>query len=260
MMWHLADIVFAGQSCPRDLGAHECPLSSVLQKLSPTATGIAFVSGAGMFAEQQVDAGRPAGGGGMGGGGPRGAAEAVNAEPKLFIGQLLPTVTREDVFNRFSMYGAIKNVTLLINNSTGKSKGCAMVTYERFAHAEAAIAAEDGSFNLSGDRKLVVKFADPTRKEDGRWHGITPKKLFVGQVLWRPRWGAVTWRGAACGVRGVAVPLDSLVRVAVTCEVYACFSKHRHLTAPPRPPRMDPAALTLAHAAMHCSLCVPALP
>lgn len=134
-----------------------------------------------------------------------GPAEAVNPEPKLFIGQLLPTVTREDVINRFSMYGGIKNCTLMVNHETGKSKGCAMVTFERFSHAEAAMEAEDGTFHLSGDRKLVVKFADPARKEDGRIVGITPKKLFVGQVLFVVVGAAAGAVPACCAVRARAV-------------------------------------------------------
>jgi len=167
-------------------------------------------------------------GGGGGGGAPRQQQDAVNAEPKLFIGQLLPSVTQADIVARFSMYGAVKNCTLMVNPETGKSKGCAMITYERFSHAEAAMQSEDGTFYLSGDRKLVVKFADPTRKEDGRVVGIAPKKLFVGQVfvgaLWRLLlcgWRVLrAWRACVRAGSGVRVRVPRLL----ACQLGGCVA------------------------------------
>lgn len=163
------------------------------------------MGGGGPMQQQQQQGSQPRPGGRAGS-----VAEAVNPEPKLFIGQLLPSLGQGDVVARFCQYGPVKNCTLMVNPESGKSKGCAMVTYERFAHAEAALAVENGSFYLSGDRPLVVKFADPTRKEDGRVVGITPKKLFVGQVVCASLgWGT---RGAArCVVRRCVPPLACLV-------------------------------------------------
>lgn len=111
--------------------------------------------------------------------------EPVCAEPKLFIGGLRFDVGRDDVLNHYSQYGSIKNCVLLKHQDTGKSKGCAMVLFTRWADAEAAVIAENGTAsNLSGARPLIVKFADPQRRqEDGVLVGVTPKKLFVGQVL-----------------------------------------------------------------------------
>lgn len=113
--------------------------------------------------------------------------EPVCAEPKLFIGGLRFDIGREDIFNHFSQYGQIKTCVLLKHQDTGKSKGCAMVLYSKWANAEAAVNTENGTAsNLSGPRQLIVKFADPQRRqEDGVLVGVTPKKLFVGQVLCR---------------------------------------------------------------------------
>lgn len=156
------------------------------------------------------------------------AADPVCAEPKLFVGErrrqaaadqrpLRPAAldaltaspagglrfecSRDEVFSHFSQYGPIRTCVLLKHQDTQKSKGCAMVLFTKWAHAEAAVNAENGTAShLSSPRQLIVKFADPQRRqEDGVLVGVTPKKLFVGQVSCR--W----WRAVACsgGVRAV---------------------------------------------------------
>ncbi|GIL73244.1 hypothetical protein Vretimale_4842 [Volvox reticuliferus] len=108
--------------------------------------------------------------------------EAVCAEPKVFVGQVPHEVTQEQVFALFSKYGTIKKCAL-ITGQDGRSKGCAMVTYDRWAEAELAIEHENGTANLGGGRTLLVKFADPPRgRGDGPVMGVAPKKLFVGQI------------------------------------------------------------------------------
>lgn len=108
--------------------------------------------------------------------------EAVCAEPKVFVGQVPHEVTQDQIFALFSKYGTIKKCAL-ITGPDGRSKGCAMVTYDRWAEAELAIEHENGTANLGGGRTLLVKFADPPRgRGDGPVMGVAPKKLFVGQV------------------------------------------------------------------------------
>ncbi|KAG2450180.1 hypothetical protein HYH02_000282 [Chlamydomonas schloesseri] len=108
--------------------------------------------------------------------------EAVCAEPKVFVGQVPHEVTQDQVFALFSKYGTIKKCAL-ITGPDGRSKGCAMVTYDRWAEAELAIEHENGTANLGGGRTLLVKFADPPRgRGDGPVMGVAPKKLFVGQI------------------------------------------------------------------------------
>ncbi|KAG2500011.1 hypothetical protein HYH03_002293 [Edaphochlamys debaryana] len=108
--------------------------------------------------------------------------EAVCAEPKIFVGQIPHETTQEQVYALFSKYGTIKKCAL-ITGQDGRSKGCSMVTFERWSEAELAIEHENGTANLGGGRTLLVKFADPPRgRGDGPVMGVAPKKLFVGQI------------------------------------------------------------------------------
>lgn len=137
--------------------------------------------------------------------------DPVCAEPKLFVGGLRFEVTREDVHQYFSKYGVVRTCVLLKHQDTGRSKGCAMILFDKWAHAEAAVEHEHGTENLAGDRKLIVKFADPSKRaEDGRVVGVVPKKLFVGQVL--------------CGVQ-------SEVDVFVECNAAVVLSSTRGVSA-----------------------------
>lgn len=87
----------------------------------------------------------------------------VCTDPKLFVGGLAFEIDREAVATHFGQYGPLRDCALL-KHADGKSKGCAMVLYNSWAHAEAAIASENGAMNhLSGPRQLIVKFADPQR-------------------------------------------------------------------------------------------------
>jgi RNA recognition motif-containing protein len=109
---------------------------------------------------------------------------AVCAEPKLFLGGLRYDVTADDVRSHYAArYGALRSVVLLTHHETGKSKGCALVLFETWAAAEAAVSEEHGAqTDLSAPRTAVVKFADPQRNEQGVLCGLTPRKLFIGQV------------------------------------------------------------------------------
>ena len=114
--------------------------------------------------------------------------DPVCAEPKIFVGGLKFELTRDDVYQHFQQYGYVRSCVLLKHADTGRSKGCAMVLYTTWADAEKAVEAEavNGTSDLSGPRQLTVKFADPQKRpEDGVLVGVTPKKLFIGQVLCR---------------------------------------------------------------------------
>lgn len=104
----------------------------------------------------------------------------VCGEPKIFIGQIPLECTQEDVLNLFRTFGTVKSASLM-THMDGRSKGCAMVLYEKWAEAEAAMEACNGNACLGGDRALVVNFADPP-KRGGGVPPIAPKTLFVGQV------------------------------------------------------------------------------
>eukprot|EP00195_Chlamydomonas_chlamydogama_P012061 CAMPEP_0202894456 /NCGR_PEP_ID=MMETSP1392-20130828/3866_1 /ASSEMBLY_ACC=CAM_ASM_000868 /TAXON_ID=225041 /ORGANISM="Chlamydomonas chlamydogama, Strain SAG 11-48b" /LENGTH=444 /DNA_ID=CAMNT_0049579165 /DNA_START=76 /DNA_END=1406 /DNA_ORIENTATION=+ len=107
--------------------------------------------------------------------------EPVCAEPKVFAGQIPVEATQDDVYKLFSQYGNIKNC-VIITGPDGRSKGCAMILYERWAEVELAVENENGTTNLGGTKPMVVRVADPPKRGDGPIMGIAPKKLFVGQI------------------------------------------------------------------------------
>lgn len=104
----------------------------------------------------------------------------VCGEPKVFIGQIPMDATKDDVLRVFGRFGKIKSASLM-THPDGRSKGCAMVLYEKWSEAEAAMEECNGNPCLGGDRALVVNFADPP-KRGGGVPPIAPKTLFVGQV------------------------------------------------------------------------------
>lgn len=111
---------------------------------------------------------------------------AVASEPRLFVGQIPPTYKDTDLRPLFETYGAVKQVHIMCGHD-GRSKGCAMVTFERWADAEAAIETHSGKTVLPGgtNRPLTVSFAHPKRVGIGavqQDQGIAPRKLFVGQA------------------------------------------------------------------------------
>jgi CUG-BP- and ETR3-like factor len=112
-------------------------------------------------------------------GGPK--ADPVCPEPKVFAGQVPLEATQEQVLALFSQYGTVRNV-VIITHQDGRSKGAAMVLFEHWGHAEAAIDGENNACNLGGTKPLVVRMADPPKRGDGPAMGIAPRKLFVGQV------------------------------------------------------------------------------
>eukprot|EP00210_Caulerpa_lentillifera_P006666 g6369.t1 len=63
----------------------------------------------------------------------------------------------------------------------GRSKGCAMILFEKWSQAEVAIEACHGKSFFGTNRALVVNLADPPRRGGGL-PPIAPKTLFVGQV------------------------------------------------------------------------------
>jgi len=65
----------------------------------------------------------------------------------------------EDLYNLFAPLGEVLELYVLRNNQTGRSRGCAFVTYVSRQMAEAAITALNGR-QVAGGKTLVVKFAD----------------------------------------------------------------------------------------------------
>lgn len=78
---------------------------------------------------------------------------------KLYVGNLSYSVTNEQLGQLFSQVGAVQEAVVIIDKTTGRSKGFGFVTLGNEEEAEAAIR----SFNETEyeGRKLVVNEARP---------------------------------------------------------------------------------------------------
>lgn len=90
-------------------------------------------------------------------------------EANVYVGNLKPSVTKEQLEELFRRYGPIIECKILVDHETGASKGCGFVKFENVNHAKDAIAGCSGAdlpdYSL---RPLTVKFA---RKHDKGHHG-----------------------------------------------------------------------------------------
>jgi cold-inducible RNA-binding protein len=78
---------------------------------------------------------------------------------KLFVGNLGFEVTENDLQDLFSQHGSVTEVNLMLDRSTGRSRGFAFITLATDEAAQAAIAALNGQ-ELKG-RALTVNVARP---------------------------------------------------------------------------------------------------
>lgn len=91
----------------------------------------------------------------------------VNVEPsyvakKLFIGNLPYTTTNEELGEFFAQYGEVTSAAVIMDRTTGRSKGYGFVEMTEDTAADAAITAADSpaGAELEG-RKLTVSVARP---------------------------------------------------------------------------------------------------
>jgi RNA recognition motif-containing protein len=130
--------------------------------------------------------------------------------PRLFVGQVPTDKAESDLQPVFEAFGQIEKLTL-VRGPDGKSRGCAMVQFKRWADAERAMNEVSGTSPLEGGkgRPLVVHFANPRRimGSQAAENAIAPRKLFVGQV--RPA-------GSRCGRCGSRPrqPAEAVARAA----------------------------------------------
>lgn len=87
---------------------------------------------------------------------------------KLYVGNLGYDVTDADLQQLFSQHGSVGSASVIMDRSTGRSKGFGFVEMSSDAEAQAAIAALNGK-DFSG-RDLTVNEAKP-RPEGGRSGG-----------------------------------------------------------------------------------------
>jgi RNA recognition motif-containing protein len=77
---------------------------------------------------------------------------------KLFVGGLSWGNTTEDLRNAFGVFGAIEDATVILDRSTGRSRGFGFVTFANAADAVEAVKKMDGA-QLDG-RTLKVNNAE----------------------------------------------------------------------------------------------------
>lgn len=78
---------------------------------------------------------------------------------KLYVGNLGYDVSSGDLREMFSPFGAVSSADVIMDRSTGQSKGFGFVEMESGGEADAAIAALDGKDH--GGRAIKVNEAKP---------------------------------------------------------------------------------------------------
>lgn len=87
------------------------------------------------------------------------------SQSKIYVGNLSYNTTEDELRDYFSQYGNIEDIKLIIDFSTGRSKGFGFITYGSDQECEMAVEKSNG-VELSG-RKLKVNIA----REDNRTSG-----------------------------------------------------------------------------------------
>ena len=107
------------------------------------------------------------------------------SQSKIYVGNLSYGVTEQDLNQLFSKYGVVKQVSLIMDRETGRSKGFAFVTFETAEAAQASLqldnneidgrkvrvnlAKEDGGSRSGGSRNGGSRNGGGSRRDDDRW-------------------------------------------------------------------------------------------
>mmetsp|Transcript_17550 Transcript_17550/g.28830 ORF Transcript_17550/g.28830 Transcript_17550/m.28830 type:complete len:303 (+) Transcript_17550:65-973(+) len=105
---------------------------------------------------------------------------------KLFVGMIPRQATEEQLKPIFEEYGGVWEVILLRDRNTNQSKGCAFVTYNSKAEADAAIGRLHNIKIIPPmDRALQVKYADGEleRLEHKIFVGMIPKTASEAELM-----------------------------------------------------------------------------
>lgn len=81
---------------------------------------------------------------------------------KIYVGNLSYSSSEDDLNQEFSQYGNVRDVKIIMDRETGRSKGFGFITFEEDQAAQAALA-HDGKD--VGGRTVKVSIAkEPTRQ------------------------------------------------------------------------------------------------
>jgi RNA recognition motif-containing protein len=95
---------------------------------------------------------------------------------KLFVGNLSFNTTENDLQEAFAAHGTVVEANLMMDRTSGRSRGFAFVTMSTPEEAQKAIEAMNGA--TLGDRQLTVNVARP--KEERPRGDRGPRRDFGG--------------------------------------------------------------------------------
>ena len=83
------------------------------------------------------------------------------SQSKVYVGNLSYRTTEDELMSKFSEFGGVSDVKIIMDRETGRSKGFGFITFESPEGAKGAIEALDGQD--FGGRNIRVNIA----KDDG---------------------------------------------------------------------------------------------
>lgn len=101
---------------------------------------------------------------------------------KIFVGGLAPDTTEEQFQTYFSQYGTVIEAQIMVDHTSGRSRGFGFVTFEEESSVDSVFAA--GSMHELNGKKVEVKNATPKgsgpqgSRAGGR--GVYPSRGFLG--------------------------------------------------------------------------------
>lgn len=87
------------------------------------------------------------------------------SQSKIYVGNLSYTTSEDELRGHFAQYGNIQDIKLIMDFTTGRSKGFGFITYASGQDCENALAANGAE--LDG-RKLKVNIAREDNRENRR--------------------------------------------------------------------------------------------
>uniref|UniRef100_A0A453NS73 RRM domain-containing protein n=4 Tax=Poaceae TaxID=4479 RepID=A0A453NS73_AEGTS len=80
---------------------------------------------------------------------------------KIFVGGLPSTLTEDDLRDHFSSYGNVVEHQIMVDHSTGRSRGFGFVTFESEDSVERVIS--EGRMRDLGGKQVEIKKAEPKK-------------------------------------------------------------------------------------------------